>query len=459
MRWKSGDDMARKHMMDMTNGTLFSKLILFSLPLIASGILQLLFHAADIIVVGRFAGANSMAAVGSTTSLVNLLTNFFIGISIGANVVLGRYIGARNYAKAQESVHTAMCTALVCGIFVMVLGLLLSPLMLKLMDTPSDVIELSTLYLRIYFCGMPFFMLYNYGAALLRSVGDTRRPLYFLTVAGVVNVILNLIFVIVLHMDVAGVALATITSQAISAWFVMQSLKQSQDFLHFTWKDLSLKWYCLKEMLVVGLPAGLQSIVFSLSNVIIQSSINSFGSVVMAGNTAASNIEGFIFTSTNSLHQTALSFTAQNYGAKKPKRITKTFLYCLVIVSTIGLVMGIGSYLLGNLLLGIYSSDPIVIEYGLQRLSIVAISYCLCGIMDVCAAAIRGIGYSFMPMIVSMIGACAFRIIWIVTIFQWYRSIETLYISYPISWILTIIIHLCCYFIVRKKAYRKLMED
>lgn len=448
-----------KHSMDMTHGSLFSKLIFFSLPLIASGILQLLFHAADIIVVGRFAGANSMAAVGSTTALVNLLTNFFIGISIGASVVLGHCIGAHNYAKSQQAVQTAMVTALVCGVFVMTIGLFLSPQMLKWMDTPKDVIDLSILYLRIYFCGMPFFMLYNYGAALLRSVGDTKRPLYFLLVSGIVNVVLNLIFVILFHMDVAGVALATISSQAMSAWFVMKSLKKSEDFLHFTWKDSHLHWDCLKEMLKVGFPAGLQSIVFSLSNVIIQSSINSFGPTMMAANTAASNIEGFIFTSTNSMHQTTLSFTAQNYGAKKPKRITKTFIYCLVIVTTIGVVMGVGAYLLGDLLLGIYSPDPIVVELGLKRLSIVGICYAFCGIMDVCAAAVRGIGYSFMPMIVSVIGACAFRIVWIMTFFQWYRSIETLYISYPISWILTIAIHLCCYLIVRKKAYRKLMED
>lgn len=448
-----------KHTMDMTHGSLFSKLILFSLPLIASGILQLLFHAADIIVVGRFAGSNSMAAVGSTTALVNLLTNFFIGISIGGNVVLGRFIGARNYTKSQQAVQTAMFTALICGVFVMVMGLLLSPLLLEWMGTPMDVVDLSTLYLRIYFCGMPFFMVYNYGAALLRSVGDTKRPLYYLIVAGIVNVILNLILVILFHMDVAGVAVATITSQAISAYFVMGSLKKSEDFLHFTWKDSHIHWDCLKEMLKVGLPAGLQSIVFSLSNVIIQSSINSFGSTMMAANTAASNIEGFIFTSTSSMHQTCLSFTAQNHGAKKPKRITKTFLYCLIIVTTIGLVMGFGAYLGGNFFLGIYSSDPVVIELGLARLSHVGVFYALCGIMDVCAAAIRGIGYSFMPMVVSVIGACAFRIVWIMTIFQWYRSIETLYLSYPISWLLTITIHLCCYFIVRKRAYRKLMEE
>lgn len=447
-----------KHSMDMTNGSLFSKLILFSLPLIASGILQLLFHAADIVVVGRFAGANSMAAVGSTTALVNLLTNFFIGISIGANVVLGHCIGAGNYAKSQQAVQTSMLTALICGVFVMAMGLFLSPMMLQWMDTPIDVINLSTLYLRIYFCGMPFFMIYNYGAALLRSVGDTKRPLYFLIVSGVVNVVLNLILVVLFHMDVAGVAIATITSQAISAWFVMQSLKKSEDFLHFTWKDAYLHFDCLKEMLKVGLPAGLQSIVFSLSNVIIQSSINSFGPTMMAANTAASNIEGFIFISTNSMHQTALSFTAQNYGAKKPKRITKTFIYCIAIVTIIGLVMGVGSYVFGDFLLGIYSPDQVVVDLGLKRLSIVGMCYAFCGIMDVCAAAIRGIGYSFMPMIVSIIGACAFRIVWIMTIFQWHHEIETLYISYPISWILTIVIHLCCYLCVRKKAYQKLME-
>lgn len=450
--------MARTHTMDMTHGPLFSKLILFSLPLILSGILQLLFHAADIVVVGRFAGSNSMAAVGSTTALVNLLTNFFVGISIGANVVLARAIGARNYKRAQESVKTAMVTALVCGLVVMIVGLFSSPYMLEWMGTPHDVIDLSVLYLRIYFCGMPFLMLYNYGAALLRSVGDTKRPLYFLTIAGVVNVILNLIFVIHFHMDVAGVGLATVISQVISCLFVMKSLKQSGDFLHFTWRTAEFHPSCLWEMLKVGLPAGLQSVVFSLSNVLIQSSVNSFGSTVMAGNTAANNIEGFIYSSMNAMHQTCLSFTAQNYGAKKTRRITRIFVDCLLIVSVIGLIMGAGSYLFGEFLLGIYSSDPQVIQYGMIRLSIIAICYFLCGIMEVCVAALRGIGYSFMPMIVSMLGACVFRIVWILTIFQMFRSIETLYYSYPLSWILTISVHLICYFCVRKKAYAKISE-
>lgn len=452
---KGMNELRRSYEIDMCHGPLFSRLIVFAIPLILSGILQLLFNAADIIVVGRFTGSHALAAVGSTSSLINLLVNLFIGVSVGANVLLGRYYGAQDYKNASETVHTAMVTAIVGGVIMIIAGVLLARPLLEMMGTPQDVLSLSVLYMRIYFIGMPAFMVYNFGAALLRALGDTKRPLYFLTVAGVVNVIFNLFFVIVLHMGVAGVALATIIAQAISAGLILLSLEKSEGVLHLRLKELSFHKDKLFGMLRVGLPAGLQGVIFNISNVLIQSSINSFGSVVMAGNTAASNIEGFVYTSMNAVYQTSLSFTSQNYGAKQYHRIDKILLQCLGIVTFVGLFMGIGAFLLGHPLLSIYSSSEEVIQYGIARLSVVSASYFLCGIMDVFVGSLRGIGYSIMPMLVSLAGACLFRIIWIFTIFQVEYTQFSLYVSYPISWMLTISAHFICYLLVRKKAFAK----
>ncbi len=324
------------------------------------------------------------------------------------------------------------------------------------MGTPEVVIALSVIYMRIYFIGMPFFMFYNFGAALLRALGDTRRPLYYLTIAGVVNVLFNLFFVIVLHMGVAGVALATIISQAISAILIMLCLHRSEGVLHIELKQLTFHKDKLFEMLRIGLPAGLQGVIFNISNVLIQSSVNSFGSIVMAGNTAANNIEGFVYTSMNAIYQTSLSFTSQNYGARKYKRIDRILLQCLLIVSVVGIVMGMGVFLCGDMLLGIYSSSQEVISYGLTRLSLVCAPYFLCGIMDVMVGSLRGIGYSIIPMIVSLSGACLFRIIWIFTIFQVEHSLFILYLSYPISWTITFSAHVICYFTLRHKAFMKM---
>ncbi|NBK97516.1 MAG: MATE family efflux transporter [Erysipelotrichia bacterium] len=439
----------------MCHGTLFKKIVVFAIPLMLSGILQLLFNAADIVVVGRFSGSHALAAVGSTSSLINLLVNLFIGISVGANVLLGRYYGARNYKDASETVHTAMFTAIVGGIILIFVGFVLAKPLLELMGTPKDVIDLSLVYMRIYFIGMPAFMIFNFGAALLRALGDTKRPLYFLTVSGIVNVLFNLFFVVVLHMGVAGVALATIIAQAISAIFILLCLHQSEGVLQVHIKELKFHSKKFIEMLKIGLPAGLQSVVFNISNVLIQSSINSFGSIVMAGNTAASNIEGFVYTSMNAIYQTSLSFTSQNYGAKQYQRVDKILLQCLAVVSVVGLVLGVGAFLLGDILLGIYTSNPEVIVYGLNRLAIVSTYYFLCGIMDVFVGSLRGIGYSIMPMIVSLTGACLLRIIWIFTIFQVEHTQFILYLSYPITWIITATAHLICYLIVRKKAFAK----
>lgn len=446
--------MSSKYTMDMCNGPLLKKIILFAIPLMLSGVLQLLFNAADVIVVGRFTGNEALAAVGSTSSLINLLINLFVGVSVGANVLLGKHIGARDEENASKTVHTAVTFALVVGIAMIFVGFFLSRPLLELMGTPEDVINLSVLYMRIYFVGMPAFMFYNFGAALLRAVGDTKRPLYFLTLAGIINVIFNLIFVIVFHMGVAGVALATIISEGISAFLVFLCLKGADGVLHLDHRSLSFHNDVAIQMMKIGLPAGLQGCIFSVSNVLIQSSVNSFGSIAMAGNTASANLEGFVYNAMNSLYQTSLSFTSQNMGAKKYKRVDKILIECLVIVMIVGIVMGGGAYLIGTSLLSIYSSDPQVISYGLLRMSLICVPYFLCGMMDVFVGSLRGMGYSVMPMLVSLTGACLFRIVWIFTIFATNRSLFVLYFSYPVSWALTATAHLICYMIVRKKVFK-----
>lgn len=437
---------------DMCNGPLLGKILLFAIPLMLSGILQLLFNAADIIVVGRFVGHQALAAVGSTSSLINLLVNVFIGLSVGTNVLVANYYGAKRYEQVSETVHTSVLTSLVCGCALILVGVFLAGPLLTLMGTPDDVLEQATLYMRVYFAGMPVIMLYNFGAAILRAIGDTQRPLYFLLFAGIINVLLNLLFVTQLHMGVAGVALATVLSQVVSAGLIVYTLLKSDGCFQLDFKKLKIHPERLRQMIRIGLPAGMQGAIFSISNVLIQSSINSFGSVAMAGSTAASNIEGFVYTSMNSLHQTALSFTSQNYGAGKTGRINRILFLCLSCVTVVGLVMGNCAYFFGHQLLGIYSSDPEVISYGLVRMSYVAIPYFLCGIMDVMVGSLRGLGYSIMPMLVSLTGACGFRILWIFTVFQWSRSLDTLFISYPISWGLTAAVHMICYFFaIRKK--------
>ena len=448
--------MKKSYEMDMCSGPLLSKILIFSIPLMISGILQLLFNAADIVVVGRFTGSEAMAAVGSTSALINLIINLFVGISVGANVVVARNYGARDYDGVHGAVHTSVLTALIGGVFLIFVGIALARPLLELMGTPDNVIDQSVLYMRIYFVGMPSFMLYNFGSAILRAIGDTKRPLYFLTLAGVINVFLNLFFVIVFHMGVAGVALATIISQTVSAILVLLCLMKMEGPCHLDFKHLKFHLNQLGQMLRIGLPAGLQGIVFSLSNVLIQSSVNSFGSQVMAGNTAASNIEGFVYNAMNAVYQTSLSFTSQNMGAKQFGRVNKILFECLCVVSAVtGLVLGGGASLLGEQLLSIYTTDPEVIAYGITRMSYVCATYFLCGLMDVMVGSIRGMGYSIMPMLVSLTGACAFRIIWIFTIFQVEHTLDCLYVSYPISWILTAGVHLLCFFLVRKKAFAR----
>ncbi len=440
---------------DMCNGPLFGKILSFSIPLMLSGMLQLLFNAADIVVVGRFAGNEALAAVGSTSSLINLLVNLFIGLSVGANVLVARFYGAGQKKELSEMVHTAITTSLVSGVILIFVGIVLAEPALRMMDTPEDVINQAVLYMRIYFVGMPVMMAYNFGSAVLRAVGDTKRPLYYLLVAGIINVVLNLIFVIVFNMGVAGVALATVISQVVSAVLVLRCLMRSDSDYKLELKQLRIVRDKLFKMVQIGVPAGLQGALFSISNVLIQSSVNSFGSIAMAGNTAAGNLEGFVYTAMNALHQTAISFTGQNFGAQKYKRIGKILLQCQAIVIAVGLVMGNAVYFFSDILLKLYSTDVEVIEYGVLRLSIICTTYCLCGMMDVMVGSLRGMGYSVMPMLVSLSGACLFRVIWIYTIFQQNRTLKCLYWSYPISWTVTFLVHLFCFIIVYRKLIKK----
>lgn len=438
----------------MCSGPLLSRILLFAFPLICSGVLQLLFNAADIIVVGRFAGSHAMAAVGSTSSLIALLVNFFIGISVGVNVLVARFCGGNDFDDAQETVQTAMLTAMAGGVLLLVIGIAAARPMLELMATPAEVLDQAVLYMRIYFLGMPATMLYNFGAAILRAVGDTRRPLYFLTLSGVVNVLCNLFFVIALHMGVAGVAAATVIAQIISAGLIVYCLSQTDGMCHVDIRRLRFYRNKLMRMMQIGLPAGLQSVIFNVANVLIQSSVNSFGATVVAGNAAASNIEGFVYISMNALYQTSLSFTSQNLGARQYCRIDQVLLRCLLIVFVIGFVLGHGVYYLGQPLLSIYSTDAEVIRYGMIRFSVVAATYYLCGLMDVASGSVRGLGYSIVPTLVSLVGACLFRIIWIFTIFRWQHTLYILYLSWPISWVLTVCAHLICYFVLRRRVFR-----
>ena len=448
-----------KYEMNMTEGPMLPKVLMFSLPLIASGILQLLFNAADMIVVGRWAGEQCLAAVGSTGSLINLMVNVFIGLSVGGSVAVARSFGANAPAAAHRSVHTAMTLAIIAGLAVGLIGFIFCRPLLQLMDNP--VLDLATTYMKIYFLGMPFNMVYNFGASILRAVGDTKRPLIYLTIAGVVNVILNLITVIIFHMNVAGVAIATVASQAVSAVLVVLCLMRSHGVVHLDLKELRIYKKQLIDIARVGLPAGLQGSLFSISNVLIQSSVNSFGEVVVAANSAGGNLEGFVYTAMNAIHQAALTFASQNLGAGKIRRVRRSVWVCIATVTVIGLVFGNLMLLFGKPLLSLYLDDPsaidpatgiTVLEYGMKRMSWMLPLYCLCGLMDVVVGSLRGVGYSVMPMIVSLTGACLFRVVWILTVFAATPTLDILYMSYPISWALTFGVHLLCYlFIARKK--------
>lgn len=446
---------SKKYEINMCEGPLAGKIVLYAVPLILSSVLQLLFNAVDIIVVGRYCGSDSLAAVGSTTSLVNLLMNVFIGLSVGTNVLVARYYGAGREKDVNDTVHTAVLSALIGGVILTGIGITLAKPLLVIMSSPEDVIELSAVYLRIYFIGMPVTLLYNFGSAILRAVGDTRRPLYYLAAAGIINVCLNLIFVIVFNMGVAGVAVATIISQAVSAGLVVRCLAGVEGACRLNLRRLRIVKKRFYEMLRYGLPAGIQGTLFSLSNVLIQSSINSFGSLAMAGNAAAANLEGFVYVSMNAFHHTALSFTSQNYGAGKYERINRVLYWCLFLVTIVGITAGGTFYLFCVPLLKIYNNDPQVIAFGMKRMLYICVPYFLCGLMDTMVGALRGLGYSVMPMIVSLMGACVFRIFWLRTVFAANHTLEVLYISYAISWFVTFLVHTVCFAAARGRIKKK----
>ncbi len=442
-----------KYEIDMCNGSILDKLVSFSIPLMLSGILQLLFNAVDIIVVGQFTGNEALAAVGSTTALINVFVNLFIGISLGASVLAARFYATGQEKEMSETVHTSITLALISGIAMGIIGVIAAKGALELMDTPDNVLNLSTLYMRIYFMGMPFVMLYNYGAAILRAVGDTKRPLLFLIISGATNVVLNLLLVIQFHLGVAGVAIATVISQCISCILVLRCLYLSDGSYQLRFNKLGMKTRYVKQIFQIGIPAGIQSTIINFSNVLLQSSVNSFGSVAMAGYTAANNILGFLYVSVNSITQACMSFTSQNYGVRKFKRMDKVLLECLGLTVIVALVLGGGSYLFGAELMHIYTKSSKVIECGVDIMLYTTVTYFLCGIMDLLPGALRGMGHSTVPMILSVIGTVGTRIVWIYVIFPCHRSLDFLFISYPVSWLLTIVMQVICFYFVRKKVH------
>lgn len=448
---------------DMCNGNLFVKIIIFSLPLMLMGILQLLYNAADLIVVGNFGGdKTAIGAIGSTSSLISLTVNLFMGLSVGTNVTCAKYFGAKNNEKISKVVHTSILLSLIMGIGLGALGFIFADDLLTLM---KNDLELSRVYLKIYFIGMPFNLVYNFAAAVLRAVGDTKRPLYYLSIAGLVNIILNIISVVVFKMGVAGVAYATIASQFVSCILIMITLCKTKECYRFSFNQLKIHKHELFEILKIGLPAGIQSSIFSISNVIIQTSINRFNYIVMNGNTAASSVEDFVYVSMESVYHASLAFTSQNVGAKKTDNIKKITAYSLIIVTLIAVIFGGTLFIFGKQALSIYTKVPDEIEVGYIRLHYLCLPYFLCGIMDVMVGILRGMGYSTLPMIISIIGICGFRISWIYgyfyqhTNFTDYKDLNLLYVSYPISWIITFLVQLTCYLILSKKRFKQIEND
>ncbi len=438
---------------DMLNGPVMPKLLSFALPLMLSSVLQLTFNAADVIVVGRFEGDAALAAVGAPGSLINLLITLFLGLSVGANVVVAQCCGAGNYRDTSEAVHTSIALSLLGGVGMGAVGYFLAGTFLAMMKTPAEVLPLATDYMRIYFLGMPANLLYNFGAAILRAIGDTRRPLTYLTIAGVVNVALNLVFVIAFGMGVSGVALATIISQIISAALVILCLIHTDGAIHLDVKRIRLHGDKVWRIAKVGLPAGLQGAMFSISNVMIQSTVNSFGKVTVAGNTTASNLEGYIYVAMNSIYQAAITFTGQNVGAGRYERISRVARDSLLAVFGIGALLGGFLLLFKGWLFRIYTDDASVIAAATVRTRVIASTYFLCGMMDTMVGMLRGMGSSVMPMVMSVLGVCVLRIVWILFIFPLSPTLDTLYISYPVSWTITLAAHTCCYFYVKRKRY------
>ena len=451
--------MAKNKAVDMTTGPFLNKMLAFAFPLMLTGVLQLVYNAADSMVIGKFSGSTSLAAVGSTGSLVNLIVNLFIGFSTGAGVVTAHHIGARDNERVSKCVHTSMALGIISGFSVCFIGFFFSGTFLKLMGTPENVLPLSTLYLKIYFLGAPASLIYNFGAAIVRANGDTKRPLYILAFSGMVNVILNVISVVIFKLDVAGVAIATVTSQVISAVFIVIRLIKLDNACKYIPKKTHIYKEEFSFIAKIGIPAGIQGSLFSFSNVLIQSTINSFGSISMAGNTAAQNADGFIYTCTNAIAQTAMTFTSQNTGAKKPENLNKIYFRCLGLALGIGILLGALELVFAEQIIGIFTNDKEVVTAGIERLRVMAATYFTCSLMDVSGGQIRGMGKSIQPMIITLLGACGIRIVWIYTVFRLTPTLNCLYLSYPISWTITFIALCTCYFILKRGVAKKLMNN
>lgn len=451
--------MRKRFEMDMCNGPLLKKVWIFSIPLMLSGVLQLLFNMVDMVVVGRFVSSDALAAVGSTGSMVNLIVNLFMGLSVGAGVVVAQRFGASDTSGVSDTVHTSMLFSVIGGTVVGIIGLLVSRPLLVLMNTPDEVLDMAHLYVFIYFCGLPAIGVYNFGASILRAVGDTRRPMLFLVLSGLLNLVANLIFVCIFHWGVAGVAVATVLSQCLAAFLTVRCLMNTDGCFRLYLRELRLNPKVLKTITRIGMPAGIQGALFSVSNMLIQSSINFFGPVWMAGNTAASNIDGFAYVALNAFSQAAITFTGQNVGAKKLERVPRVLLSCAGSVTVLGMVLSAVIFLLRYPLLSLYDTNAEVISAGVVRLTWVLIPYFLCGLMETVVGVLRGLGRSIMPMIVSLLGSCVFRIIWIYTVFEACKEFWVIFVSYPISWAITVATHLICFAVVYKKEKKKLLAD
>lgn len=458
----------RTSTIDMSKGSILKNLLLFAIPLACTSILQLLFNAADMVVVGQFSKDSQLAvgAIGSVGSLINLFVNFFMGLSIGATILIARYFGANREKDMSESIHTAILVSMISGIILTILGILLSEKLLVLMNTPAEMFDLSNLYLKIYFGGILSTMVYNFGSAILRAVGDTKRPLMFLAISGIINVGLNIFFVLALNMSVDGVAIATVISQTISAILVLWCLAKEKGALKLSFKKLRLHKQKALEILRLGVPAGVQSTMFSISNIIIQASINGFGPITVSGHAAAASIEGFVYAPMNSFHHAALSFTAQNIGAGKNKRINKALFIAPLCAMTIGLITGMAAYIFGDALLRIYITDSnpevvnLIVQKGLERMGTVCVLYFMCGMMDALSGLIRGAGYSLSPTLINLIGVCGIRLLWIYTVFATpaYHTINALLFSYPLTWGLVILSLLIFYFTVASRGIKRQCE-
>ena len=447
--------MKKKYEIDMSEGRLVPKLLAFIVPVMLSGVLQLAFNAADLVVVGRFAGENALAAVGSNGALITLIVNVLMGMSTGTSVLVSNCFGAKDKENLQSTIQTSVLIAFFGGILFAGIGYFLSGVLLSAMGTPEDVLPLAELYLKIYFSGLPVIALYNFTSAVLRAVGDSRRPLLFLAIAGVLNVALNLFFVLVFHMDVAGVALATVLSQCVSTFLTLRCLVRADGIYHLELRHIRFSGRRFLRILRIGLPAGIQGSLYSVSNVLIQSSINSFGAVVMAGNSAAASVESFAFVVQDSVNQASVASVSQNMGARKYKRVEQAVLCCALLEIGLSLVAAGCMMLFRRFFLGIYTSDPEAVEAGCVRLMIMGAVYFTNGLQNMMGGVMRGHGYSLLPTAVTMTGICGIRILWLYTVFAAHHELQLVYLSYPVSWIITITVQAICYFSIRKKAYAK----